>query len=115
MLHLGCTSDRIWNLHELIEYLSANQHKKISIAIFPEAIDIEFIGLYRLLDCFNFEQVDIFTDNPLERHDKYFIRLRTNQWFNKIQPTDPELHTWNQSKKADRGFVHTGRCVMNTD
>jgi hypothetical protein len=99
MFSLGCTSDRIWNLHELIEYLSANQHKKINIDISPEAIDLDFIGLYRLLDCFDFEQVTIFTDNTLERHDKYSIVLRTRCWLTQIQPVDPELHLWNQSKK----------------
>ena len=99
MFSLGCTSDRIWNLHELIQYLAQNQNKTVDITIFPEAISLETIGLYDLLDAFDFEQVTIHTDNPLEQHDRYRIVPRGATWFDKTETVDPALHTWNQKKK----------------
>jgi hypothetical protein len=99
MFELGCTSDQIWNLHELVEYLAANQNKTINISICPEAICLDTIGLYKILDSFEFAQVNIFTDNPFEQHDKYCIILRKVNWFNRIENIDPILHTWSKNKK----------------
>ena len=42
---------------EFIEYLVANQHKVIELSIVSEAIDLENLGVYKLLDLFEFEQV----------------------------------------------------------
>jgi hypothetical protein len=98
MFKLGCTSDKIWNLKELIAYLFANQGKDIEIQIFPEAISLKDIGLYDLLDLFKFNQVIIHTYNPFEHHDKYKIIFKSNFWFNKQENIDSELHNWNQEK-----------------
>ena len=99
MFKLGCTSDQIWNLHELVDYLAKNQNKTVDIAISPEAICLDAIGLYRVLDSFNFKQVKIYTDNPFERHDKYSIITRGINWLNNIETIDPGLHTWSLNKK----------------
>ena len=96
---IGCTSDKIWNYNELLNFLIANQHDSIELNIEPEAICLENIGLYTLLDKFNFDQVNINTWNPLEKHPKYNIVYRgRNFWFNKIETIDSKLHTWNQNK-----------------
>jgi hypothetical protein len=99
--NIGCPGDKIWNLHELVEYLSANQNKSINIRISPEAVCLKTIGLYNLLDNFNFEQVNIITQNPFEHSEKYNILFRENHWLNKQEFIDPDLylHTWNQQKK----------------
>jgi hypothetical protein len=94
-------NEKLWNQVELIEYLVNNQHRHIQLMILPEAICLETVGLYKLLDLFSFAQVDIFTENLLERHNRYNI---VSQWinifFNKIPQMDVEpLHTWNQKKR----------------
>jgi len=73
MYILGCTSDRIWNITALIQYLMQHQHKQIIIDIQPEAICLHNLGLYKILDCFEFESVHIKTWNPLETHTQYTI------------------------------------------
>lgn len=93
------TSDKIWNYNDLLNFLIANQHNSIDLTIEPEAICLENLGLYNLLDKFNFEQVTINTRNPLEQHANYsIVRMDDNFWFNKIETIDPELHVWNQNK-----------------
>lgn len=81
MFRLSCTSDKIWNLQELIAYLSANQDQHINIDLEPEAISLKNLGLYDLLDQFKFESVTIHTWNPLETHSKYNIKLRGDNFW----------------------------------
>jgi hypothetical protein len=84
MYILGCTSDRIWNIPALIRYLAQHQHKPIVIDIQPEAICLRNLGLYEILDCFEFESVCIQTWNPLETHPQYIIRCKgKNFWFDR--------------------------------
>ena len=83
MYILGCTSDRIWNTPALIQYLTQHQRQPIIIDIQPEAICLHNLGLYDILDCFNFESVTIHTRNPLETHPQYRIKYKgKNFWFN---------------------------------
>jgi hypothetical protein len=96
---IGCTSDKIWNLDKLLNFLIANQHDSIELNIEPEAICLENIGLYKVLNKFKFKQVNINTWNPIERHSDYNILYRgNNPWFKKIEIINPELHTWNKNK-----------------
>lgn len=99
MFKLGCTSDKIWNLSELVKYLEANQNQTINIVIFPEAVCLKTIGVYKILDCFTFEQVNIHTYNPFEFHSAYNIIKKSNFWFNKQEVIDKSLHDWNLKKK----------------
>jgi hypothetical protein len=93
------TSDKIWNHNNLLSFLIANQHGHIEIDIEPEAICLENLGVYKLLDKFSFEQVNIKTWNPLETHPVYHVLYKGhNFWFNGIEKINPELHTWNQRK-----------------
>jgi hypothetical protein len=103
---IGCTSDRIWNLIDLIKFLVENQHQKIEITLEPEAICLTNLGVYDILDCFEFEQVNIFTWNPLEHHNRYQIHLKSNNfWFKKTHNIDPTLHSWD-TKKIFFCFYH---------
>lgn len=82
MYILGCTSDRIWNIPALIQYLVQHQNQPIIIDIQPEAICLHNLGLYDILDCFNFASVTIHTWNPLETHPQYTIKYKgKNFWF----------------------------------
>ena len=100
MFTVNCTSDKIWNTTELVAFLAANQHKSIVLDINPEAICLHNLGLYKILDCFAFEQVVINTWNPLEQHLKYKINFKGNNfWFDQVIDIDPELHSWNLTKR----------------
>ena len=93
------TNDKLWNFQELTTYLASNQHRRISLKINPEAISLEILGVYQLLDNFEFEQVDIHTENQLESHDKYNIIVNPNNRWLSHQPVIPlELHTWTGDK-----------------
>jgi hypothetical protein len=95
---IGLTSDKIWNQSEFLDFLISNQHKDITLNIGPEAICLTSVGVYDLLDKFTFNQVTINTRNPLEKHSKYNIKYKNNFWFSRVEPINPELHTWNQNK-----------------
>ena len=51
--------DRFWNQTEFVEYLAENQNRVIELTILSEAVDLENLGVYRLLDIFEFKQVII--------------------------------------------------------
>jgi hypothetical protein len=93
------TSNKIWNYNDFLSFLIANQHGHVEIDIVPEAICLENLGVYNLVDKFSFKQINIKTWNPLENHPVYNILYKGhNFWFKKIEKINPELHTWNQSK-----------------
>lgn len=97
---LGCTSDKIWNLPELIKFLAHNQHQHIQIRIDPEAICLANVGLYDILDCFQFERVDLRTFNPLEHHEVYNVYKKDlDFWFAQTIDIDVNLHAWTKNKK----------------
>lgn len=82
MFRVGCTADHIWNVKELIQYLAQNQNGTITIAVDPEAVCLRTVGLYDLLDCFKFREVNIYTHNPFETHSHYKIHSTPSSfWF----------------------------------
>lgn len=96
---LASTSDKIWNRVELINFLSKNQKKHIAIKMNPEAICLNNLGLYDLIDCFDFAQVDLYTENPLEVHKKYNIIINNcSPWLGKKEVVNEQLHNWNNKK-----------------
>jgi hypothetical protein len=107
MFVISGVNDKFWNQFEFIKYLVANQHKVIELDIVSEAIDLENLGVYKLLDLFEFEQVIINTWNPLEKHSQYKINFQgptfcfTKNNYNGLKyvvDIDPKLHRWNQQK-----------------
>lgn len=70
---IHCGNEKIWNLVELVEFLNQNQGQSILLKINPEAISLDKISLYKLLDQFKFKHVQIKTCNPLEKHNFYDI------------------------------------------
>lgn len=99
MFYLSCVSDKIWNLHEFVEFLCKNQGNDIVIRLFPEAVCLQTLGVYRILKNFTFSSVTIETYNPFETHKVYKINYLKNFWFEQKQTVDPLLHDWNQNKK----------------
>ena len=94
-----CSNDQIWNLTELIHFLSQNQNQCIRLKINPEAICLTTLGLYNILDAFKFKQVVIETCNLFERHDAYQFAYITDNLFLQEQPNTPtELHCWTLNK-----------------
>lgn len=117
MFTISGTNDKLWNSIELVRYLVANQHRPIRLRINPEAIDIGTLGIYRLLDVFEFQQVDIITENPLETHDRYRIvnYWQQNRFLRQIWRVEQTLHSWNQ-KHIFLVFYHrptAGRLAMS--
>lgn len=107
MFVISGVDDKFWNQLEFVEYLVANQHKVIELSIVSEAIDLENLGVYRLLDLFKFEQVIIHTWNPLEKHNQYEIKFNGPTFFfcrnnTAVLPyvvdINVNLHTWTQEK-----------------
>jgi hypothetical protein len=68
-----CVDNTIHNESELIKFLSNNQSNDITLTLNPEAPCLRSIGLYTILDQFNFTSVTIHTQNILEFHDIYNI------------------------------------------
>jgi hypothetical protein len=93
------TNEKLWNFQELVGYLVKNQRQHISLRINPEAFCLDTLGVYQLLDQFEFEQVDIHTQNQLEYHDKYNIIIdRSNEFLEKQLDISDTLHMWDQTK-----------------
>jgi hypothetical protein len=99
MFVISGTNDKIWNLSELLSYLSANQNQDIVLKINPEAIDLDNLGVFKFLDMFTFKSVKIHTRNVLENHPRYEIISKwNNPWLEKKANIDLALHTWNLEK-----------------
>jgi len=93
------TNDKLWNIQELVSFLVENQRKHIVLKINPEAVPLSEVGVYQLLDNFDFLQVDIVTSNPFEQHDKYnIIHRHSNIFVKQIIDVPPKLHCWDGSK-----------------
>jgi hypothetical protein len=93
------TNDKLWNCQDLVEYLVKNQHQHISLKINPEAICLDTLGVYQLLDSFQFKQVDIYTYNQLEKHNKYnIVTDQSNEFLEEKLIIPDTLHVWDQSK-----------------
>jgi len=99
--------DKLWNLHELVDYLVQHQGQHIQLRINSEAICLENLGIFKLLDSFKFEQVDIYTDNPLQTHERYnIINKWSNVYFSKIPNFDvTPYHNWT-GEKTFLAFYH---------
>ena len=96
---ITCTNDQFWKLDELLKFLVQNQRSEIVLTINPEAINLKELGLYKILDLFEFESVTIITANPFETHDKYNIICKnTFDFFMENVEIDPALHQWNKNK-----------------
>jgi len=89
----------IWNISDLNKFLVTHQAQDISITTNLEGCCCRSIGLYKILDQFNFKSVTIHSPNPLENHEKYNVKLRLPFEFLKVkQQIEPTFHTWDETK-----------------
>jgi hypothetical protein len=89
----------IWNYDDLVNFLIANQGQQIIIENGTEGCCARTIGLYQLLDQFQFESVTIKTSNPLEQHDRYHIEIFLPwKFLSSAQPVDKQWHIWNKNQ-----------------
>jgi hypothetical protein len=96
---ISATSDHFWNKDEFFYFLHRHAQQKIKLKINPEAICLTSLGVYDILEQFDFTDVEIHTSNPLEQHDKFKIHVHANQWLREPQPDRcQEFHCWNQQK-----------------
>jgi hypothetical protein len=87
----------IWNQPELTEFLVNAQGKHIEIHTNQEGYCCTSIGLYQLLDLFEFASVKIITANPLEKHNQYTIDHKLAFWCLKVtQSIDFAYQQWNK-------------------
>jgi hypothetical protein len=93
-----CADSFIWNYNETVEFLVAHQNQHIYLDLNNEAPDCEVIGLYRLLDNFDFAGVIIQTQNQLETHNQYGIEYVPMRYLNVRKPVDAMYHVWNKQK-----------------
>jgi len=97
---IQASNDKIWNQIELIRFLVTHQNKSIQLRLNPEAISATTLGLYDLLDCFQFKQIEIYTHNPFEKHHRYLIRHLGIYNFALEDGTSARSYwQWNHSKR----------------
>jgi hypothetical protein len=89
----------IWNSKDLVKFLMDHQGQDIAISTNHEGCCCYSIGLYDLLDQFNFKTVTIHTPNPLEQHKKYHVNLQAPWLFFKVKhKIESTFHVWDTSK-----------------
>ena len=89
----------VWNNNELIQFLIANQDKKILIDTHEEGVCLESAGVYQLLENFRFEEVIIKTTNPLEQHSTFKVQIvKPQKFFNITDQNYQQYHIWNKNK-----------------
>jgi len=90
----------IWNKADLLKFLAKHQNSDIVIHMNQEGCCLTSIGLYKLLDLFNFKSVNIITANVLESHDTHGITNRDCfKFFQLPDSTDYSMyHNWNRHR-----------------
>jgi hypothetical protein len=79
---------------------SANQQQSIELTVNPEAISLKELGLYKILDCFQFHQITLTTHNPFESHPSYTINcIKRNMFIEEDGSVGENLWEWNRKKK----------------
>ena len=89
----------IWNKNEFIQFLIANQGQQIFIDTRGEGVCLKSSGVYQLLENFGFQNVTIFTNNLLEYHSHFKIKIVSP--YRCLQVTDDgyqQYHVWNKNK-----------------
>jgi hypothetical protein len=89
----------VWNKQEFLEFLIDNQGKKITVSTHEEGVCLESAGIYKLLDSFGFHDVTIETNNALELHPHYSVKIQDPQKFFRVTEQDyQQYHVWNKNK-----------------
>ena len=95
---ISAVSDKFWNKDKFVKFLFDNQGSRIRLVSDPEAICMRILGVYEMLESFGYQDVTIVTENPLEVHPLFKIKLVKNHCFLMSQKIDERYHSWSQSK-----------------
>jgi hypothetical protein len=88
----------IWNQTELVQFLIHNQNQDIVLNTHEEGCCLSSIGLYNLLDLFNFKSVIIESNNIFETHPIYKISFTNAFKFFELPIVEySQFHTWNNN------------------
>lgn len=88
----------IWNYDALLEFLVNNQNNDIIIHSNEEGCCLTSVGLYKTLDLFEFNSVEIQTTNIVETHEKYKVVIIPRAFkFFEAKVEYNEYHCWNDS------------------
>ena len=89
----------IWNYNEFLKFLVDHQGKHITVSTNAEGVCLTSIGVYKLLDMFDFASVTILTDNVVESHPQYNVTFVPGKFRFLTIPPDADYsqyHLWNK-------------------
>lgn len=93
------TNYGLWNQTEFIEFLWRHRGQSIIISTHEEGVSLESIGVYRLLEMFEYTDVQCVTNNFLEQHSEFHINIQNPCKFLTIPTLDyRQFHIWNERK-----------------
>lgn len=98
---LKLENDRLMEVSEFVEFCHANQGRSVTVRVNNEGHCLDFCGVYRILDLFEFESVEILTCNAVESHPRYTILNQGwHNWLARIGDFDFEFdRSWSGSKR----------------
>jgi hypothetical protein len=89
----------VWNKNEFVQFLVDNQDQEILINTHEEGVCLESAGIYQLLETFGFRDVTVITNNPLEQHPYFKIKIDNPQKFFAVSDKSyQQYHHWNKNK-----------------
>lgn len=123
-------NDYIWNQHDFVDFLIANQHKPIQIDTREEGCSLQSSGVFALLEQFSFTDVEILTNNLIESHQFFKVKHKNPFKFFKISHAKfLEYHQWNEQKifaclfhrplwhrigiAAEMQYHYSDKCLIN--
>ena len=91
-------NDYIWNQLEFVDFLIANQGQAITVDD-GEGVDLDSVGVYKLLEQFGYQNVTVITNNLIESHPSFQILQRTPfRFFELAHGNYTQYHSWNKTK-----------------
>lgn len=95
-------NDKLLKESEFVQFCVDHQNKDIVLKIINEGHCLEFCGVYKILDKFNFNSVIIKTWNILESHPRYTID--TTDWYNWLKHVGKFDLNYNYEWNKDKIF-----------
>jgi hypothetical protein len=89
----------VWNKNEFVQFLVDNQDQEIVVNTHKEGVCLESAGIYQLLETFGFRNVTVITNNSLEQHPYFKIKIDDPQKFFAVSDKNyQQYHHWNKNK-----------------
>lgn len=92
-------NDRFLNPVELIDHCRGKQGKDVYFKLEQESHCLRTMGVYDILDNYDFKSVNIWTFNAIERHERYRIETGFwSMWFSYMAQHPIEITKWTGDK-----------------